>query len=442
VSLRRRLLLYLAAGAPLVWAAALAFSVASARLEVNELFDTELVRLARQVEATLPPDAAGRTAPAPRPGQAKPGDGDLRDLAVAVWDTSGRLVVTDREGGQLRYRAQASGFVDEVLEGDAWRVYYLPSAEGGRLVAAGQRAYERDELVRNLVASQMVPWLVVLPVLLVVMAWGVRRALAPVDRLSLELRRRPADDLAPLAAAGMPDELQPLVEAMNGLFDRIGELITLERRFTADAAHELRTPLAVLRAQWDVVRRAGGPERAAAEARLDAGLERMDRLVAQLLTLSRAEAADRRLLTTEVDWPRVVEQVTNDVLPLLRRRRIELSCDWPVDGRPALPLMGEPDLLAAMLRNLVDNAARYAPEGSAVRLRMRTTCIEVENEGEPLPGAVAAALGERFHRPDGQQETGSGLGVSIVRRIAQLHGLQLHYGTGEGGRGVRVVLRF
>lgn len=443
MSLQRRLLLYLVICAPLVWAVALFFSVRGARLEVNELFDAELIRLARQVQATLPvvPPSGAAPAPPQRRGPG-PGEGDLRDLALAVWDAGGRLVVNDREGVDLPYRPSASGFVEEAVGGEPWRIYYLQSADGAVLVAAGQKAYERDELVFSLIASQAIPWLLLLPVLLAAMAGSVRLALGPVHQLSGNLRRRRAEDLAPIGPAGVPAELVPLVEALNGLFSRAGDLLARERRFTADAAHELRTPLAVLRAQWDVVRRAGAGERAEAERRFQAALERMDRLVTQLLALARAESADAALLSEEVRWPPVVEQVVNDCLPLMQRRGVDLACEWPDDDRPALPLQGDPHLLTVLLRNLVDNAVRYAPAGSTVALRMGMDGIEVENEGEPLPAPVLASLGERFRRAPGQAEAGSGLGVSIARRIAQLHGLELAYGAGSGGRGVKAVLRF
>lgn len=445
MSLQRRLLVYLALCAPLVWGAALLVSIDRARHEVNELFDSELVRLAREIDALVPSAAAPapsrRGGPPAAEAEAGSGDADLRDLAVAVWDAEGRRLLTHGDDVALARRAGAPGFMDDHIGGEAWRVYYLPSADG-RVVATAQKLYERDEMVFNLTASQIGPWLLVLPALLLAMAWAVRRALAPVRELSGELRRRRADDLAAVPQAQVPSELQPLVRAMNGLFSRVSELLERERRFTADAAHELRTPLAVLRAQWDVVRRASGPERAAAEAKFEAGLERMDRLVAQLLALSRAEAASRALLTEEIDWPPIVEQVMTDCMPLARRRRIELACEWLAHGRPAFPLQGSSELLTVLLRNLVDNAARYSPAGSTVTVRLRADRIEVENEGEPLSAEAIASLGDRFSRPAGQQETGSGLGLSIVRRIAALHGIELHHGSGEGGRGVRAVLDY
>ncbi|MBI5720418.1 MAG: sensor histidine kinase N-terminal domain-containing protein [Burkholderiales bacterium] len=438
MSLQRRLLLYLLLCAPLVWGLALLASADRARSEVNELFDTEIIRLARQVQSTLVGlHAPGQALPDPVPA----GEADLRDLAIAVWNAEGRLLLVDREGVQLPCRPDISGFVDLALAGDAWRVYYLQAPRGEWLVAAGQRMHERDELVRKLVGSQLLPWLLVLPVLLAVMTWAVRRALAPLLHLAGDLQRRSADDLQPMAAPAAPAELKPLLAAMNGLFTRIETTLERERRFTADAAHELRTPLAVLRAQWDVVRRAAdADERAQAAARLGAGLDRMDRMVEQLLALSRLEATGALDAPAEVQWAPLVEQVMSDVLPLAERRRIELGCDWPPEGEAPFPLRGSADLLALLLRNLLDNAVRYAPAGGTATLRFTRHGLAVENNGPALPAQTIAHLGERFHRPAGQAEAGSGLGVSIAQRIAALHGLALRYGPLADGRGVRAEL--
>lgn len=445
MSLQRRLLLYLLICAPLVWGVALYFSVDRARHQINELYDTELIRLARQLHSTLGP-TLGHTEealpPAPQEGTPDAGESDVRDLAVAVWDQHGQLVLSDREGVQLPNRPNRSGFVDEEVAGRQWRVYYLQSLDGRWQVAAGQAAYERDELIYGLMVSQVAPWLLVLPFLLALMAWAVRRALAPIADLTAELAARKADDLQPIRDTATPAELKPMLGAMNGLFTRIDALLVRERRFTADAAHELRTPLAVLRAQWDVVRRAGSAEeRAQAERKLDAGLDRMGRLVTQMLALSRVESGALPVFT-EVAWPPIVEQAMSDCLPLAARRRIELACEWPPEGRHPMPLMGDEHLLTVLLRNLLDNAVRYAPEGTSVVLRFTREMVAVDNEGPPLSGEQLARLGERFYRPDGQQEGGSGLGVSIVRRIAELHGLEVVFGAAAEGQGVSVQLRF
>lgn len=443
-SIERRLLWLLLVCAPLVWALGLGISLNRAQHEVNELFDTEMIRLSRQVQATLVVDPA-QVPSLDEPGalpSTNMGAGDVRDLAIAVWDHDGHLKLADREGAMLPREPEAAGFRDIVLADHPWRVYYLQSLDGRWLVAAGQKVEEREELVLDLTLGQLLPWLMVLPVLLAVMVWAVRRALAPVRQLARELGERSAEALHPVPAGEVPAELRPIFVAMNGLFTRIEETLARERRFTADAAHELRTPLAVLRAQWDVVRRAGSPdERTQAEAKLGAGLDRLDRLVTQMLALARLDRNTLPQPLAAVDWPALVETALSDCLPLAERRSIEFACEGPPDGAAALPLQGDAALLAVMLRNLLDNATRYAPEGSTVQLRLDRDRIEIENAGPPLDATVARRLGERFYRPDGQDEAGSGLGLSIVHRVAALHGLAVVHGTLDDGRGVRVTLR-
>jgi len=443
VSLQRRLMLYLLVAAPLVWLMAVAVSVNRAQRDVNELFDSELIRLARQVQVVLAHDGGNATPPEGVDKASAIGEADLRDFAIAVWDAQGRLYLADREGGELPRRLDAAGFISQPLRGELWRVYYLQSPGGEWLVAAGQKAYERDELVYDLTISQVLPWLLVLPLLLAALAWAVRRALAPVVAVAGELQHREASDLRPLAANGAPAELTPLLTAINAQFARVDALLKRERRFTADAAHEMRTPLAVLRAQWDVVRRARDErERADAQARFSAGLDRMDRLVTQMLALSRVDSREVAPLEREVDWPAVAEQAISECLPLAERRRIEFACEWPPGRREALPLMGDAELLAVMLRNLLDNAARYAPTGTLVTVRFSPDRVEVENAGAALEPAELERLGERFRRPGGQQESGSGLGISIVQRIAALHGLAVRFGPRADGTGMKAAVTF
>ena len=447
MSLQRRLLLYLLISAPLVWALALLFSVIGARQSVNELFDTELIRLARQVQVLVRYTSAGAASSISVPARAPAsgGEADLSDMAIAVWDGQGHLLVADREGAELPYRPQATGFVDEQLNGQAWRMYYLQSVAGEWLVASGQKAKERHELVISLTLTQLVPWLLVLPVLLVAMAWAVRRALSPMHEIATELEQRHADDLKPLPEKTAPTEIKPLLKAMNSLFARIDNTLTRERRFTADAAHELRTPLAVLRAQWDVLRRSGGEaERIQAETRLATGLDRMDRLVTQMLALARVETQLQPGITPHwahaVNWPAVVEQAISDCLPLADRRNVEIACEWPDPPEQALAMPGDQHLMTILLRNLLDNAVRYAPANSLVKLLFTPSSLAIHNEGTALGPDQLARLGERFYRPDGQREIGSGLGVSIVTRIAAMHGLQAVFGPGENGSGMTVVL--
>ena len=457
MTLQRRLLLLLLLSAPLVWGAGLLFGLNRARFEINELFDTQQIRLARQVLSTLP-SAALNGAAAATPAPTSPGslgDSELDGLSIAVWDKSDQLLLVDREGVLLPVRPGAQGFIDLTLHGEAWRVYYVPSAGGEWKIAVGQKQEERDELVWNLLAGQLVPWVLTLPVLLLVMAGAVRQALKPVRALTAQIESRPANELQPLAAPGtLPTDLAPLLQAMNAMLARIADSQERERRFIADAAHELRTPLAALQAQWDAQRlqasasdaqrlltnatdaqRLQAPASAASPPhdKIALGFARMGRLVAQLLSLSRLEHAQPALQAhSPVDWHALVERLFSELLPLADRVGVELECVWPVNGATPLPLHGDTELVASMLRNLLDNALRHSARGQTVSLRLLHDRIEVIDDGPGVDEQHLARLGDRFFRPAGQETTGSGLGLSIVTRIAGLIGLQVSWANRGG----------
>jgi two-component system sensor histidine kinase QseC len=438
----------LLAAAPLVWLLTLLLTVLIARKEVNELFDTQQIRFAQQVMVMLPPDPAqigGANAPRLPSAAGDHGEAELKEMAIAVSSGDGRLLLTDREGVQLPQSA-TPGFANVVIEGELWRVYTLVSPDGVWRVAAGQMSEERDELVWDLLASQALPGLLALPLLLLAMAWAVQRALDPLEALRADLQGRAATDLQPLRAASVPGELQPLVTSMNALLARIEQALAHERRVTADAAHELRTPLAALRAQWEAAQAATDPAvRGQAQKQVGAVIERLSHLVDQLLQLARAEGEDAARVgaLAPIDWQRVIESALSDCLPLMEARGSDVEVDWPDHGAAPLPLTGSDPLMTTLLRNLIDNALRYSPPGATVRVRLTGDALLVEDNGPGLGTEELARLGDRFYRPPGQAQTGSGLGVSIVRRIAELHGLAMYAANRPAaeGSGLRVVLR-
>jgi two-component system sensor histidine kinase QseC len=440
MTLQRRLLILLLAGAPLIWALAVGFALWRARIEINEFFDAQQIRLAQQVAALLP---AVRLDGQPRRAPVQPAAGDVTeidDLSIAVWNDAGELLLADREGAALPFDAAAEGFVDLKLGEASWRVFYL-RVNGTWRVAVGQATAERVELLRDLLASQLLPWLLMLPVLLAVIAASVRRGLRPLREVAREVQQRRAGSLAPLPVASAPSELRPLLVSMNNLFARIERALEHERRLTADAAHELRTPLAALRAQWEAAQLATTDvERTQAYARIGEGIDRLSRLVSQLLALASAESGSRPVFTEAVNWHQVMEKALSDCLPLLDRTGSEVTVAWPERGAP-LPLTGDEALLATLLRNLVDNALRYSPPRSAVAVRLATESLVVEDRGPGLAEAHLARLGDRFYRPAGQAQSGSGLGISIVQRVAELHGLDVHFANRDDGPGLRVTLR-
>jgi two-component system sensor histidine kinase QseC len=446
-TLRRRLTRLVLLATPALWALSMLLSFLIAHQEIDELFDAELVRVAQQLAGALPEEAAAAGVAAsvpfaPRRPAIHDGGSDVKDLLVVVWDRAGnRLPVAGRAANLLPHRPGLHGFVDLDLRGRSWRAFYLTTAGQGQ-VAVAQRVAERRELVRNLAIGPLVPWLLALPLLLLALALGLERVLRPLRRLSTELEGRAADDLRPLDAQDLPADLRPLVAATNAQFARVATLLERERRFTSDAAHELRTPLAVLQAQWDAaLLDADGAPLPEPLHKLGEGLARMSRLVTQLLLLSRVEHRESAAPRRPVDWSALVAEVFTDALPLAERRGVELACEDRVPGGERFPLRGDAPLLAALLRNLLDNALRHSPRGGQVSLRFGADRLEVLDDGPGVPAEQLARLGDRFYRPPGETEPGSGLGLSIVRRIADWHGLAVDWGPREDAPGFRVRLR-
>jgi len=438
VTLQRRLIVLLLVAVPVIWAIAVTVSIWRAQQEINELFDSEQLRLAQQMMRILSssdaataralPDASARAAPGAAPGEGGIGAAELKDMAIAAWSAGGELRVADGDGALLPFRAEASALVPMQIGGERWLVYYLNPAGSPWVVAVGQAADERDEVLQGLLLGQLLPWVLMLPVLLVAMAVVVRHALRPVRRLAEDIGARGADDLHPVAVAGLPAELTPLVVATNRLFDRIRRTLEHERRLTADAAHELRTPLAALRAQWEAVRVAGDEAtRKAAFRQVGAGIDRLAHVLTQLLALSGVDDRAPTHFTAMVDWRRAVQDALSDCLSLAEAKGSELAVEWPDDDAAAMPLTGDDALISLLLRNLVDNALRYAPAGSTVTVRLTPQMLVVEDDGPGLAPEILARLGDRFFRPAGQVASGSGLGVSIVRRVAELHGLAVRF---------------
>ncbi|MFN7645524.1 MAG: ATP-binding protein [Burkholderiales bacterium] len=447
MTLQRRLLLYIALMAPLVWAVAAGAAWWRTQHEIDELYDTELVRLSRQVLSLLPPTIEATDLPAKPPGgdalAPAGGAAELQTMSVAVW-IGDRRALSDTEGASLPWRDGADGFVDMPIDGRRWRVYYLRDPSGGlRRVAVGQDLAERAELAEGLLLSQLLPWLAVLPLLLVALAFSVRRALAPLRSISHALERRDANDLTPIGSAGVPADLVALVGSIDRLLLRVDDAIRQERRFTADAAHELRTPIATARAHWDALRLSSdAADRERAVAGVSGGLQRLAHLVSQMLAMARADASSG-LRHDPIDWRSVIGQALEDALPVIEAHDTQVDVDWPDAGVEPMPMAGDAGLLASMLRNLVDNAARYGRPGGRVCIQVAADRIVVVDEGPGLDEATRAHLGERFHRSAGSRHPGSGLGVSIATRVCALHGLDIRFEnrTGpSGNEGLRVTV--
>jgi len=299
--------------------------------------------------------------------------------------------------------------------------------------------HARDEIVEALGKSLVWPLLAALPALGLAIWLGVGSGLRPLGELRRELARRGPGDLARLDAARTPVEIEPLVAELNRLFGRIDEALERERRLTADAAHELRTPLAVLSTQAQVARRAASE--AARNEALDAivvGSERAARLIEQMLTLARLESGQGEGAVQRADLRALARAALADAAPFALGKNLDIA----LEEGAAVEVAGYPGLLQVLLRNLVDNAVRYTPRGGKVRVAVggdgRTARLEVSDNGPGVPPQELARLGERFHRLAAPGETGSGLGLSIVLRIAELHRGGVRFAAGHGGAGLAV----
>lgn len=437
MTLQRRLILAVLFAAALAWTLTSAIIYVSAREEINELYDTDMVRMAQQMQAVLPiVDIARLPRPAPPSSEPEPGDEDLGDLgsaglgelAIAAWRPGGEPLHIDPDGDRLPRAPHIKGFTEATIDGVQWRLYYLNDSAVGWRVCVGQVLAEREELIFAYLEAQVLPWILGLPLLTLLLVWAVRRALRPVYTLTTQLGTRAPDDPTPLEVASVPGELVPLVTAMNQLLSRVSALLDHERRLTADAAHELRTPLAALKAQWEVASRSqDDAERTRAGAMVEAGIDRLSRLVNQLLTLSRLEEHVAPRHPEAADWPEIANHALSDCLPLSASRDVDVELVWPAEPEVPLPVTGEPALLGTMLRNLLDNALRYSPPHTLVTVTFLPDRIEVADCGPGVPAEILPRLGDRFFREAGRREHGTGLGISIARRVAALHGLRIDF---------------
>ncbi|MDF2786726.1 MAG: sensor protein QseC [Pantoea eucrina] len=408
---------------------------------VNELFDTQQMLFAKRLLALDPTSLHHAALPKTKTLlRHHRGDQDDDALAFAVFRIDGTPLLNDGENGRgLAFDTRRDGFRDGQLRDDdePWRLLWLTSPDKQYRVVVGQEQDYRDDMTRDLASAALLPWLVAIPFMLLLLLLLVWYELRPLKQLAHMLQQRVPDDATTLPVTRLPREVQPLVTALNDLFGRTAQLVQRERRFTSDAAHELRSPLAALRVQSEVIQLAADDEQVRLRAlqQLDSGIIRATRLVDQLLTLSRVEADDLRSEFQPVALVPLLQALVAEHLPQAAAQQKEITLT--IDAEPVMN--GHPLLLSLMIRNLLDNAQRYAPAHSRIALRLGPENIVVEDTGTGVSDEQLARLGERFWRPPGQAQSGSGLGLSIVKNIAQLHGLQLCFSHAVP-QGLRVTL--
>ena len=341
---------------------------------------------------------------------------------------------------ELTGRDRASGFWTVVIDGNAWRVFVVHGVGSDVQVFVGERIDSRESILRAVMRSAFWPMAAALPLLVLAIGWAVRRGTAPLRDFGRALARRNPQALDPIRPDRTPLEMRSMLDALNRLFERIRTVMDAERRFTADAAHELRTPIAAVKAQAQVAMAEPDDERRRHALRgVLEGCDRAARLVDQLLLLSRLDAGaltDR----APVDVSALAKRVVAEAAPrsIGKRQRLELDAPSPcVVG-------GNEPLLESMVRNLVDNAIGYSPPQARISVsvcrREGHAVLRVEDGGPGIGDDDLHRLGERFFRPQGARPGGSGLGWSIVRRIAAAHDADIEVGRSPALGGLRVVV--
>ena len=440
-SLRFRLIATLSLASIFVWLLSTAVAWFQVRKEVNQVFDAQQILFAERLASSdLRNLLIDRHNPQPRrPFKKHRFDDDA--LAFAIFTPDGNIVLSDGENGDNFIYAPQKGFsLSKIREDDDdWRIFWLPVAGGRLMVAVGQEQEYRDELINKMVFGQMWIWFAGLPFLLAALGLIIRRELRSLKEVGEQVAKRPPDDTSLLPTDNLPTEILPLIQNLNQFFDRTSATLLRERRFTSDAAHELRSPLAALRIQTEVAQLAGDDAHLREQAleNLTKGIDRATQLIEQLLTLSRLDNLKELENLQEIHWEQLIPSLMGELYFHAEKHQITLAFE-PIAAPPVK--MGQPLLLALMLRNLIDNAIRYCPAGSQVKVRLEKNKILVEDNGGGVDEADLAKLGQRFYRPAGQNEKGSGLGLSIVRRIAELHHYQLNLSNRKNAAGERIGL--
>jgi two-component system, OmpR family, sensor kinase len=409
-SIRHTLLIWLSIGLTAGIATAAGVLYLRAQQESNQIFDYQM----RQLAASLPSQPFAPLSP----GRRDTPDVE-RDIVIQIWDGTGLNIYHSHEQHVLPERAQL-GFATVNTPDGPWRVY--SARQGSTVVQVAQPMSARRAVAADTALKTVMPLLLLFPFVGALVWVTVSQGLSPVKRVAREVQARDAGALTPIPDAGLPQEIQPLTHALNDLLARLDLALGAQRAFTADAAHELRTPLAALKLQIQLAERARDEAgRKAAFAELEQGFERTMRLVQQLLTLARQEPGAAPVRREDVDLAALARHVVTELAAMAQARKIDLG----LGDTAAAHVQGDPDALRILLKNVLENAIRYTPEGGKVDVSTgaegQSVSLRVRDTGPGIPQPELARVFDRFYRVPGTGAEGSGLGLAIVKQIADAH---------------------
>jgi two-component system, OmpR family, sensor histidine kinase QseC len=446
-SLRNRLMGLLVVATSGLWGLASWSIYQDARLQSQELFDESMAETAALLLTVIEHEMAehginfaGQLIDAAEvPG--------TRYLRFQIWDNQRRLIYRSPDAPTTPLVAMdAVGYGVRLQGNESLRIYAAWNAKRSLMVQMADPARHRNDVTHDVVTDLIMFAIVFLPITLFLIWWIVARSFEPIRWTSKDVMQRSGQQLDDVSLASVPREIAPLIQSINTLLGRIRDTLAAERRFTADAAHELRTPLAAVRAHAQVLQGARTPQEAQeAAGDIIVGVDRSRRLVDQLLALARVDQAAHGVAALQpIELSSLVRQQVADHQSLAGRQGIRLY-----EQTAPANIGGYADQLHILLRNLIDNALHYTPAGGAVRVSCgvdgKGAFLAVHDDGVGIPEAERERIFERFYRINRVETAhafGSGLGLSIVQRLAERHGARIDLEEGLDGRGVGFVVRF
>jgi len=450
-SLKKQLLLFLLSSLLIVWGATAFVSYKQMRTETAELFNAELAQSARVlhafVENMLQQHSLNKLW-----GRKGPDLFDMpilghkyeRKIAFQLRSVKEGVVLRSESAPEFALSLTRNGYSETELDGQLWHVFSISSENGEYVIHVGQRDDIRQQMVNSIASEQGISFLFALPILGVMIWLIVSRTLSPLNQLKRQLARREFGNLQALPTKRLPDELLPVVNQINSLFQQLEQAINNERNFTSDASHELKTPLAGLLTQMQVAQKTEDPAvRQLALQKAQQAVMRMTHMVQQLLTLSRVQHDSNSINKQPLNINETLITVIADMDAVAHSKSIDLELQVPTN----LTIMANPQLLQILVRNLVDNAIKYSPNGSRVLLQARQVgqqiLISVDDNGNGVADDDYQRLTQRFYRciDTAASVEGSGLGLSIAQRIISLHHAEISFFKSELG-GLKALLSF
>jgi len=435
-SLRGRLLWFLLAAITIAALAQASIAYRTSLHDADQIFDYHMQQMALSLRSGTP--LSNDEAKARMEAETSSGNDDM---VVQMWSPDGVQMFHSVSRARLPQRA-VLGFSNVRANGTTYRVFSVQTSN--QTVQVAQDLAVRRNMAGNLALRTLGPIAVMMPILMLVVWWVVSGSLEPVARVRSQVASRQADDLSPVSDNGLPDEVRPLVQELNLLFGRVKTAFDAQQHFVADAAHELRTPLAALRLQAQSLDRADTPEaRRVAVGRLTAGIDRATRLVEQLLVLARQEAtAAEGAVTRAVDLADLARRTVADLAGVAAAKGVDIG----VQQADPASVDGHPDALQILLRNLVDNGIKYTPGGGTVDISVlddgKRVTVLVEDSGPGIPADERERVFDRFYRVAGSEAAGSGLGLAIIKAIAERHGATLTLDRSERLGGLKAIVSF